>query len=166
MIQRPKNNQKNEDSGFPHPKKFKTQKSPFKLLATVFWDRDRNLFVDYLEKDATITAKYYVLLADKAKQELVSKHRGKLLKLILFFKMMLLFRRWLIMQQKFADLRFEGQKQPTYSPNVGPSEYYLFPNLKKHLKERKFLSIEDASFAVDGWFVAQTKEFFLDGCRS
>jgi hypothetical protein len=37
-------------------------------------------------------------------------------------------------------------------------DYYLFPNLKKHLKGRKCSSIE-ATFA------AQPKEFFLDGLK-
>jgi hypothetical protein len=31
-----------------------------KVFAPVFWDRDGILLVDYLEKNATFTAKYYV----------------------------------------------------------------------------------------------------------
>jgi hypothetical protein len=42
------------------------------------------------------------------------------------------------------------------------SDYYLFPNLKKHLKGRKFPSIEEATLGADGWFAAQPKEFFMD----
>jgi hypothetical protein len=38
------------------------------------------LFVDYLQEGATVTAKYYVALLDRLKQQLVSKYRGKLLK--------------------------------------------------------------------------------------
>jgi hypothetical protein len=49
-------------------------------LASVFWYKDGILLVDYLEKGATIMAKYYVPLLEKMKQELVSKHRGKLSK--------------------------------------------------------------------------------------
>jgi hypothetical protein len=44
-------------SGSPCPKKFKTQKSSSKELASVFWDKDEILLVDYLEKGATIAAK-------------------------------------------------------------------------------------------------------------
>jgi hypothetical protein len=39
------------------------------------------------------------------------------------------------------------------------SDYYLFPNLKKHLKGRKFLSIEETTLAADGWFGAQPTSF-------
>jgi hypothetical protein len=67
-------------SGFPHPKKFKAQNSSSKVLASVFWDKDGIFLVDYLEKGENITAKYYVALLDKLKQQLVSKRRGKLSK--------------------------------------------------------------------------------------
>jgi hypothetical protein len=43
------------------------------------------------------------------------------------------------------------------------SNYYLFPNIKKHIKGKKFSSIEEAILAAEGWFAAQIKEFFLDG---
>jgi hypothetical protein len=50
------------------------------VLASVFWDKDGILPVDYLEKGATITAKYHVAFLDKLKQQLVSKRGGKLSK--------------------------------------------------------------------------------------
>jgi hypothetical protein len=61
-------------SGSPCPKKFKTQKSSSKVLASLFWDKDGILLADHLENGATITAKYYVALLSKMKQQLVSKH--------------------------------------------------------------------------------------------
>jgi hypothetical protein len=48
---------------------------------------------------------------------------------------------------------------------LAPSDYYQFPNLKKHLKGRKFSSIEEATSAADRWFAAQPKEFFLGGLK-
>jgi hypothetical protein len=38
------------ESGSPRPKKFKAQKSSSKVLASVFWDKDGILLVDYLDK--------------------------------------------------------------------------------------------------------------------
>jgi hypothetical protein len=48
-------------------------------LASVFWDKDGILLVEYLEKGATITAENYAALLDKVKQQLVSNSRGKVL---------------------------------------------------------------------------------------
>jgi hypothetical protein len=45
------------------------------------------------------------------------------------------------------------------------SGYYLFTNLKKHFKGRKFSSTEEAMLAWDRWFGAYPKEFFLDGLK-
>jgi hypothetical protein len=68
-----------------------------------------------------------------------------------------------ITHQKLADLHFEVLKHPAYSPALAHLDYYLFPNLKKRLKGRKFSSTEEATSAADGWFAAQPKDFFLDG---
>jgi hypothetical protein len=57
----------------PASKKFKTQKSSSKVLAPVFWNTNGILLEDYLEKRATITEKYYVVLTDKLKQQIVSR---------------------------------------------------------------------------------------------
>jgi len=42
----------------PRPKKFRVQKSSEKVLASIFWDQDGTLLIDYLPKDQTINAKY------------------------------------------------------------------------------------------------------------
>jgi hypothetical protein len=81
MIQRPNNNPRNGDSVSLRPKKLSS-----KVLASVYRDRDWILLVHYLEEDATITAKYCIALLHKLKQQLVSKHQGKLLKWILFLQ--------------------------------------------------------------------------------
>jgi hypothetical protein len=43
-----------------------------------------------------------------------------------------------ITHQKIADIHFEVLKHLAYSPELAPSDYYISPNLKKHLKGRKF----------------------------
>jgi hypothetical protein len=44
---------------------------------------------------------------------------------------------------------------------MAPSDY-LFPNLMKHVKGKKFLSTEEATLAVERQFATQSQEFFLD----
>jgi len=41
-------------SGSPHPKQFRVQKSAGKFLASIFWDEDGNLLIDYVPKGQTI----------------------------------------------------------------------------------------------------------------
>jgi len=49
-------------SGSPRPKKFTVQKSTGKFLASIFWDQDGILLIDYLPKGQTINAEYYLSL--------------------------------------------------------------------------------------------------------
>jgi len=43
-------------SGSPRPKIFRVQKSAGKVLASIFWDQDSILLIDYLPKGQTINA--------------------------------------------------------------------------------------------------------------
>ena len=51
--------------GFPRPKKFKTQPSAGKVMATVFWDAKGVIMLDFLPKRSTITGVYYANLFDQ-----------------------------------------------------------------------------------------------------
>jgi hypothetical protein len=61
-----------------------------------------------------------------------------------------------ITPQRVADMHFEVVKTPDL-PNLACLNCCFFPKLKKHLQARKFLSIEEATVAVDGWLAAHWK---------
>ena len=71
-------------SGSPRPKKFKTQQSAGKVMATVFWDKEGILMTNYLPKGQTVNAEYYSNLLCRLKEALKEKRRGKLRKGVLF----------------------------------------------------------------------------------
>ena len=48
--------------GSPRPKKFKTQLSVGKVMATLFWDAQGVIMLDFLAKKSTITGAYYANL--------------------------------------------------------------------------------------------------------
>jgi hypothetical protein len=66
------------------------------------------------------------------------------------------------MHQKLADFYFEVLKHLVCSPDLTPSDYHLFSNLKIHHMGRKLSIIEVVILAVDGWFAAQPLFFFWD----
>ena len=43
----------------PQPKKFKTQASAGKVMLTVFWNLERAVLADFLEKETTINSQRY-----------------------------------------------------------------------------------------------------------
>lgn len=51
-------------------------KSAGKVMASVFWDADRILMIDYLPKGQTINGEYYANLLDKLHQCIQQKRPG------------------------------------------------------------------------------------------
>ena len=67
----------------PRPKKFKTQPSAGKVMATVFWDAQGVIMLDFLAKKSTITGAYYANSLDQLRTAIHEKRGGKLSKGIL-----------------------------------------------------------------------------------
>ena len=67
-------------------------------------------------------------------------------------------------QKKLAYLGFQCLDHPPYSPDLAPSDYHLFPGLKKQLKGRYFSSDEEVIAAAETWLNGQP-DFFLSGLQ-
>ena len=67
----------------------------------------------------------------------------------------------LAIQKKLAYLGFHCLDYPPYSADVAPSEYHLFPGLKKQLKVRHFSSNAELIAAAETWFDGQPSDFFI-----
>ena len=63
-------------------------------------------------------------------------------------------------QKKLAYLGFQCLDHPRYSPDLAPSDYNLFPGLKKQLKGRHFSSHAEVIAAAETWLDGKTSEFF------
>jgi len=149
-------------SGSPRPKKFRAQKSVGTLLASIFWDQDAILLIDSLPNGQTINAEYYSFLLVQLKEILKEKRRPrKITKGVLFLHYNAPAHRTLATRKKLAYQGFQCHDHPPYSPDLAPSDYHLFPELKKQLKSRHFSSDEEATVAVETWFDGQISEFFF-----
>ena len=154
-------------TGSLHPKKFRVQKSAGKFLASIFQDQDGILLIDYLPKGQTINAEYYLSLLVQLKDILKEKRRGKFTKEVLFLHDNAPAHRSLATQKQMAYLGFQYLDHPLYSPDLAPSDYHLFPGLKKkQLKSRHFFSEAEVIAAVETWLDGQPSEFFWVACKS
>ena len=153
-------------SGSPRPKKFRVQKSAGKVLALTFCGQDGILLIDYLPKDQTINAKYYSYLLVQLKDNLKEKCHGNITKGIFSLQDNALAHRTVSNQKKLAYLGFQCLDHPPYSLDMAPSEYYLFPGMKKQLKSRHFASDAEVIVAGETWLNGQISEFFLSGLQN
>jgi len=71
------NSTKWRHSGSPRSKKFRVQKSAGKVLASIFWDQDGILLIDYLPKSQTINTEYYSSLLVQMKDVLKDKRGAR-----------------------------------------------------------------------------------------
>jgi len=142
-------------SGSPRPKKFRVQKSARKVLATILWDQDDVLLIDNLPKGQTIDAEYYSSLLEQLKDILKEKRRWKFTKDVLFLHDNAPAHRAHKTQKKLTYLGFQSLDHPPYSPDLAPSDYHLFPGLKKQMKVRHFSSDAEVIAAAETWLDGQ-----------
>ena len=153
-------------SGSPRPKKLRVQKSAGKILASMFWDQDGILLVDYLPKGLTINAEYWSSLLVQLKDILKEKRRWKLPKKVLFLHYNAVAHRALTTQNKLGYLGFQCLDHPPYSPDLALSDCHLFSGLKKQLKGRHFSSDAKVIAAAETWLDGQISELFWVACKS
>ena len=97
---------------------------------------------------------------------LKEKRRGKVTEGVLFLHDNSPAHRAHATQKKLAYLGFQFLDHPPYSPNLAPSDYHLFPGLKKQLKCHNFSSDAEVIAAADTWFDGQPSDFFWVACKS
>jgi len=108
---------------------------------------------------------YYSSLLVQLKDILKEKRRGKVIKEVLFLHDNAPAHWALATQKKLAYLGFQCLDHPPYSPDLAPSDYHLFPGLKKQLKAHHFSSDEEVIIAAGTWLDGQASEFFSVPCK-
>ena len=63
---------------------------------------------------------------------------------------------------KVHELRFKLLPYPSYSPDLAPSDFFLFPNLKIWIGGKRFSSVEEVSAAVDEYVKGVETSYFFN----
>jgi len=138
MTRRQSNNQCSGGIAAHPAPKIPSTKTAGKVLASIFWDQDGILLIDYLPKGPTFNAEYYSSLLVQLKDTMKEKRRGNFTKGALFLHDNASAHRALVTQKKVAYMGFQCLDHPPYSPDLAPSDYHFFPGLQKQLKCRHF----------------------------
>ena len=65
----------------------------------------------------------------------------------------------------FHELRYELLPHPPYSPDLAPTDYFLFPNLKKWLGRKRFYANDKIISQTNTYFEDLEKSYFLEGIQ-
>ena len=140
-------------AGESHPKQPKTQTSAGKVLASIFWNAQAILFINYLKKRRTINREYYIALLVYLKEEIAKKQlQMKKTKVLFHQDNNALCYKSIATMIKLHELHFKLLLHPPYSPDLAPSDYWLFADLKRILQGKRFGFNEEVISETEVYF--------------
>ena len=137
-----------------------TQPSAGKVMATVFLDEKCVIMLDVLPKRSTITGVYYANLLDQLRTAIRETRQGKLSKGVLLQQDNARVHTCKVAMDVVEQNEYELIPHPAYSPDLGPSNFFLFPDLKKDIRGCHYRSDEDVVTAVEVWVNGKDPDFF------
>jgi histone-lysine N-methyltransferase SETMAR len=144
-------------SNSPPPKKFRVQSSAGKVMFSVF------VAFKILKKGHTITGAYYASLLTKLRENIKLKCKGMLSNGVLLQHDNSSSHTCVAATSKAAELAFQILPQSPYSPDLAPSDYHLFKNIKQHLRGTHFKDDVSVQNAVTQWLEDQNADFYKEG---
>ena len=126
--------------------------------ATICWQGDGHSILGrkrryhvghFLPKRSTITGVYYAKLLDQLRTAIREKRGGKLSKDVLLQQDNARVPTCKVAMDAVERKGYELIPHPAYSPDRAPSDFFLFPNLKKDIRGLHFRSDEEVVMAVE-----------------
>ena len=119
--------------------------------------------LDFLPKRSTITGVYYAYLLDQLRFAIREKRRGKLSKGVLLQQDNAKVQTCKVAMDVVERNGYEFIPHPASSPDLAPSDFFSFPNLKKNIRGRHFRSDEEGATAVEEWVSGKVPDIFSSG---
>jgi len=128
-----------------------------------FWNREGVLLVHFLERGSTINSEIYYETLKKLRRAIQNKRRGKLCSKVLFFHDNARPHTANRTRELLDYFGWEVFDHPPYSPDLAPSDYHLFPNMKTWLVTQRFDNDAELQAGVNEWLKSQAAKFYDDG---
>ena len=106
---------------------------------------------------------YYANLLDQLRTAIREKRRGKLSKGVLLQQDNARVHTCKVAMDVVMRNGYELIPHPAFSPNLDPSDFFLFPNLKKNIRGLQFRSDEEVVTAVEEWVNGKDPGFLSSG---
>lgn len=126
------------------------------LMLSIFWNANGVILVDFAESGVRLNSEYYTNLVQQARK-LTRKSR--------VYDLYYLHDNAPIHTSGLSTAAIQGcgltvLPHPPYSPDLAPSDFYLFNKLKQVLRGHLFANKEDLKSAVTEFLNEKSKEFF------
>ena len=108
----------------------------------------------------------YASIIERLCSIIVEKGRGKVSRGVLLLHDNASIDKCKIVQDAIRQAGFIELNHCAYSPDIAPSDYHLFSNLKKFLRLKNFSSDDEAVTTVEDCLTDLNSEFFCKGIQS
>lgn len=138
-----------------------------KVLLCIWWNLRGIVYQEFLKSGKTINSNIYCNMLKKVDANLKESQSS------------LINRKGVIFHQDNAKphksrktmevlqkLNWTLMEHPPYSPDIAPSDFYLFRNLQNHLSGVRFKSCEEAKNEVISFFQSKNRDFFKNGINN
>ena len=134
-------------------------------MASIFWDPEGVVLVDYLDKGHTITVAYYDYLLIQIREKIKQTRCRKLTRGVLFHQNNVPAYTSTVVMAATQKCGFQLVENPLYSSDLAPSDYYLFLKMTKELGGYQFPRVDEVMNAVDYFLRDQNGALYTDGIR-
>ena len=152
--------------GSPRPTRARMDPRAGKIMATIFWDAEGILMIDYLPHNVKITGQYYANLLHQLRDNIREKRRGKLRRGVLLLHDNAPVHKSRLSMAAIHECGFQLINHPLYSPDLAPSDYFLFGDLKQHIRGTRFRDDNELQLAVEEHFGSRDKSYFSNGLKN
>ena len=150
----------------PRTKKFKAQNSAGKIMATVFWDSQGVILVDFLPKGETINSEVYIETLRKLKAKIRRVRPNLDMANVLLQHDNARPHTSIRTMEAITSFGWTVIPHPPYSPDLAPSDYHLFGPMKEGLRGNRYGNDNEVKTAVLNWLRHQPAEFYNTGIHA
>ena len=135
-----------------------------KIMLCCWWDCKGVLYYELLKPGETINSELYCQQLDKLNDAIKIKRPSLINKKgVIFHQDNARPHVAIKTQAKIKQLGYEILTHPPYSPDIAPSDYYLFRCLQNHLNGKKLNSFDDVKTCIDDFFQSKPTKFYEKG---
>jgi [histone H3]-lysine36 N-dimethyltransferase SETMAR len=135
-----------------------------KIMLSVWWSTQGIVHFELLPAGLTITANVYTEQLTRVQNALIQKQTA-----LVSRKGVLLLHDnarphvAAVVQEKIMELDWELLPHPPYSPDIAPSDYYLFRSLQNNLKDLSFENEDHVKTHLQNFFDSKPRAFYKAG---
>lgn len=138
-----------------------------KIMLCIWWDQLGVVYYELLQPNEKITGEVYrrqLMRLSRALKEKRPQYADRHDKVILLHDNA---RPHIAVPVKnyLKTLKWDVLPHPPYSPDIAPSDYYLFRSMEHSLADQQFHNHQEVQKWMEDWLAAKPPSFFRDGIR-